>query len=64
MKNSRLHPLNKYNARLLYISEPHECDICDENINENAVIYTAGEKPTTISICKKCIEEIYNQFNK
>ena len=59
----RLNPNNKYNARLLYIGEQEECDICDEKINDIAVLGTIGEHPVTIHVCKKCIEEILNRFN-
>ena len=60
---NRLNPKNIYNARLLYIDEPRECDICDE-INDVAVLLTIGEHPTSLNICEKCVQEILNRFNK
>jgi len=65
MSKDRLKPENPGNARLLYIDgDALSCDICDEK-REAAVIDTIGGPiSTTLRICKKCIEEVFNRFNQ
>ena len=61
--SGRLTPDNKGNARLLFIEDDKECDICDEIVPCASIDYIGGIYSQVFIICKKCLQEIINRFD-